>query len=115
MRTAVALLSGGLDSSVALAMALVDGWRIKLALTFDYGQRSAAREIAQAAALSRHFAVPHRSLPLPWIGEWSGSALLSDRPLPTPTTAQLDSADAGPRSYNKAPYNSLLDALGRSD
>ena len=28
-------------------------------------------------------------------------------------STQLDSADAGPRSYNKAPYNSPLDALGR--
>lgn len=93
-RTAVALLSGGLDSSVALAMAQVEGWRFKLALTFDYGQRSAAREIAQAAALSRHFGVPHRAISLPWIGEWSSSALLSDRALPTPSLAQLDSEDA---------------------
>lgn len=94
-RTAVALLSGGLDSSVALAMAQVDGWRIKLALTFDYGQRSASREIAQASALCRHFGVPHRALSLPWVAEWSNSALLStDRELPKPTLAQLDSEDA---------------------
>ncbi len=45
---AIVLLSGGLDSAVNLKLA-ADETGVRLALTFDYGQRAAAREIAAAA------------------------------------------------------------------
>ena len=48
---AVALLSGGLDSVVATTAAHRDGG-VALALTFDYGQRSAERELAAARAVA---------------------------------------------------------------
>jgi len=91
--SAIALLSGGLDSALALYMAHAEGWQIRRALTFDYGQRSAIREIAQAQALSQHFGILHRSLALPWFREWAADSTLLDRtrPLPRPDPLALDS------------------------
>jgi len=66
---AVALLSGGLDSGVAMAAWLDAGGRCLLALTADYGQRAAAAEAAAAARLAARARVPWRSLALPWLGE----------------------------------------------
>ncbi len=55
---AVVLLSGGLDSATALAVALDQGYDCR-ALSFDYGQRhrfelEAARRIAEAAGVTDH-------------------------------------------------------------
>ncbi len=57
-RTAVVLLSGGLDSYTAAAMAQADGFRL-FALTIRYGQRHArelesARAVAAALGVARH-------------------------------------------------------------
>ncbi|MEX1323897.1 MAG: 7-cyano-7-deazaguanine synthase, partial [Synechococcaceae cyanobacterium] len=46
--TAIALLSGGLDSATAAALAIEAGCRV-IGLSFDYGQRH--RRELQAAAL----------------------------------------------------------------
>jgi 7-cyano-7-deazaguanine synthase len=58
MRRAVALASGGLDSSTAMAIAKSNGFGI-YALSFDYGQRhrcelEAARRVAQSLGVERH-------------------------------------------------------------
>ncbi len=55
---AVALLSGGLDSTTAAAIAVADGFDVA-ALTIDYGQRhryelEAARRVAQSLGITRH-------------------------------------------------------------
>jgi 7-cyano-7-deazaguanine synthase len=55
---AVCLLSGGLDSSTCLALALREGFEV-YALSFDYGQRhrielEAARRIAEALGAAGH-------------------------------------------------------------
>lgn len=73
MKKAVVLLSGGLDSTTCLAIARADGFEI-LALSFDYGQRSAselnaARSIALASGVTRHHVIPLG------IGALGGSAL----------------------------------------
>ncbi len=78
-RDAVALLSGGLDSAVALAAARGQGeGEIVLALTADYGQVAASREIAAARAIASALGVPHRVVALPFLAE----AMMGGRPHP---------------------------------
>ncbi len=77
---AVALLSGGLDSMVAAALAREQGFAL-LALTIDYGQRhrvelAAAARIAAALGAERHIVLP---LDLRAFG---GSALTADIDVP---------------------------------
>ncbi len=64
----ILLLSGGLDSVVNCALACEEG-PVVLALTFDYGQHAANREIGAAKEVSDHYSIPHRVIPLPWLGE----------------------------------------------
>ena len=77
---AVVLLSGGLDSMVAAAIARERGLRL-LALTVDYNQRhrieiEAARRIADTLGAERHIVLP---LDLTGFG---GSALTADIAVP---------------------------------
>jgi 7-cyano-7-deazaguanine synthase len=71
-RSAIVLLSGGLDSATVLAIARRDGFS-PTALSFDYGQRHRV-ELSGAAALARGAGVPHLVLPLP-LDRIGGSAL----------------------------------------
>lgn len=77
----VVLLSGGLDSATALAMAKSQGYAL-YALTFDYGQRhrvelEAAGKIADAVGV-----VEHRVVTLD-VG-WMGGSALTDKEIPVP-------------------------------
>ena len=77
----VVLLSGGLDSTTALAIARHRGEEC-YTLAFDYGQRHHA-ELAAARRISAALgAVAHRELEIP-IGELGGSAL-TDRSIAVP-------------------------------
>ena len=72
-KTAIVLVSGGLDSATCLAMAKARGYEC-YAISFEYGQRSscelqAAKEITKAADV-----VEHKIFSLQ-IGELGGSAL----------------------------------------
>ncbi len=71
----VVLLSGGLDSVVNLKRA-VDETGVLLALTFDYGQKAAPREIRAAETICRRLGVPQKTVPLPWLGEITQTALV---------------------------------------
>jgi 7-cyano-7-deazaguanine synthase len=75
---AVVLLSGGLDSTLALAETL-QTHAVPLALTFDYGQRAAEPEKAASAQLAAHFGVPHQVVPLPWLAQLLPNALHPER------------------------------------
>jgi 7-cyano-7-deazaguanine synthase len=79
-KSAVVLLSGGLDSTTVAAMARADGWDV-LALTIDYNQRhrielAHAAQVAKALGVSRHIVLP---LDLTGFG---GSALTADIAVP---------------------------------
>ncbi len=72
----VAILSGGLDSTVSLAVA-VRKMEVVLALTFDYGQRAARRERGASAKIARHFRIPHRAIATPWLAALTRTALVN--------------------------------------
>ena len=73
MKSAVVLVSGGLDSATVLAMAVAGGWRCH-ALSVDYGQRHRS-ELAAAAQVARSLgAVEHRTACID-LGVFGGSAL----------------------------------------
>lgn len=87
----IVLLSGGLDSTVAFKKA-VDDTDVILALTFDYGQRAAVREIAAAAAIAGRFDIEHKAVMLPWLKEITKTALVAKREkLPVLKPGELDS------------------------
>ena len=79
----IILLSGGLDSAVSLALALRKGLKVKLALTFDYGQKSAGQEIRSARFLCRRYHIKHQVFNLKWLGKLASNPL-TDKSKPIP-------------------------------
>lgn len=80
MRNAVVLLSGGLDSYTAAAIAQAEGFRL-FALTVRYGQRHArelqsARAVAEALGVARHIELDVD------LSAFGGSSLTTDAPVP---------------------------------
>jgi 7-cyano-7-deazaguanine synthase len=77
---AVVLLSGGLDSSTCLALAVNrHGADAVEGVSFRYGQKH-EREVEHAAAVAAYFGTSHRITQLPDVFAGSGSALLQGRP-----------------------------------
>ncbi len=76
---AVVLLSGGLDSSTVLAIALEMGYDVH-ALSFDYGQRH-SRELKSAKKIARYFNVPHKIIKID-LRQIGGSALTDNIEVP---------------------------------
>ncbi len=87
MMASILLLSGGLDSLVA-AWASREKHPPKLAVTFDYGQRSAPRELEAALCVAAELDTDHRLVKLPWMSRLMPSSL-SD-----PHTDLADADDA---------------------
>jgi 7-cyano-7-deazaguanine synthase len=81
-KRAVVLLSGGLDSATALAVARNEGYAC-YALSVDYGQRHAS-ELDAARAVAKHLgAIEYRVAHLD-MGQFGGSAL-TDKDITVPT------------------------------
>jgi 7-cyano-7-deazaguanine synthase len=100
--TSIVLLSSGLDSAVAFKMAL-DRWGVGLALTFDYGQRAADKEIERASSICERYGVRHRVIEVPWLEEVTCTALVSrGERVPTPTEAELDEAEGRAKETARA-------------
>lgn len=99
--TAVVLLSGGLDSSTALAWACrKQGWQCHT-VAFDYGQRhhielQAAEQVAHAMG-----AISHRVIPV-GLNAIGGSALTEDIPVPK------DSHESGTIPITYVPARNLI-------
>ena len=88
---AVILLSGGLDSLVALGYAR-EKYGIELALTFDYGQKSAEKEINASKQIAEYYNIKHKVIVLDWLKEITHTALVADTPVPDKNLGTLDSA-----------------------
>ncbi len=71
---AVALLSGGLDSTVSMALA-AEKYDLRLALFFDYGQAAAAREESACRSIAAWTGAGVEKVEIPWLGRISRSAL----------------------------------------
>jgi 7-cyano-7-deazaguanine synthase len=98
---AVALLSGGLDSMVAAAIAREAGFAL-LALTVDYGQRhrvelEAAARIAAMLGTERHLVLPLDLRP------FGGSALTADIAVPKTGPGDDDGAAPSPGRRDGGP------------
>ena len=90
-RTAVVLLSGGLDSATAMAIAKSEGF-LPSAISFRYGQRhatelDAARNVARSQGVSRHIVVDID------LAQFGGSALTADIAVPKKSSADEIGAD----------------------
>ena len=79
MKSAVVLLSGGLDSMVCAGIAREQGYRV-IALTVDYNQRHRV-EVEAARSIAAKLAERHIVLPLD-LRAFGGSALTSDIAVP---------------------------------
>lgn len=74
--TAVVLLSGGLDSTVCMAVANRDAGVVPLALSVDYAQRHRG-ELERAARVAAAYGAEHLVVSVDMSG-WGGSALTDD-------------------------------------
>ncbi|MES3038075.1 MAG: 7-cyano-7-deazaguanine synthase QueC [Bdellovibrionota bacterium] len=74
----VILLSAGLDSGTNLFAAHLAN-EIVLALTFDYGQLAAPKEIEKARKLAASLNIPHKVVDLSFIKTFGGSSLTDDQ------------------------------------
>ena len=108
MSDAVVLLSGGLDSYTAAAIAKAEGFRLH-ALTVAYGQRH-AREIEAARAVARSLGVARHVELAVDLSTFGGSSLTGD--LPVPKDRPIDPAEI-PSTYVPARNTVFLSlALG---
>ncbi|MFT4551668.1 MAG: 7-cyano-7-deazaguanine synthase [Chlamydiales bacterium] len=82
---AVVLLSGGLDSTVLLSLAISAG-RECHALSFDYGQRHRI-ELESAKAVAKHYSIKHSIISID-SNAFGNSSLVSDLSVPKNRTAE---------------------------
>ncbi len=81
--TAVILLSGGLDSLVALDYVKKSGlYNIVLALTFDYGQKALKNETESSKNICEYYDIKHKVIKLDWLKEITQTALVSEKHIP---------------------------------
>jgi 7-cyano-7-deazaguanine synthase len=80
MKRAVALASGGLDSSTTIALALKQGFEV-YALSFDYGQRHRC-ELDAAQRITKSLDIQHHIIASIDLRTFGGSALTADIEVP---------------------------------
>lgn len=89
---AIILLSGGLDSVVSLASEYKN-LDFKLALTFDYGQKSFEKEYKASKQIAQHYQINHECIKLDWLKDITNTSLVSDKNVPVVDTNNLDDKD----------------------
>lgn len=98
MIKSVVLLSAGLDSTVNFFEAVRES-KVVLALTFDYGQRAAVREIECAGRIAAAANVPHEVVELPFFKKWGGSSLTDPaKPVPIDERVSIDDPEVSRES-----------------
>lgn len=90
---AIILLSGGLDSLVALGYSIKSNiCSVKLALTFDYGQKAAKKEIESSKKICEYYNIEHRVIRLDWLKDITKTSLVSNNSIPTENLHTEESA-----------------------
>ncbi len=91
LKSSLVLLSSGLDSTCNMYLANKKS-NLKLSITFDYGQKSAKREIYFSKLLSQSLNIPHKIITLDWLNQGSFGALINDTSkIPIKSQVNLDS------------------------
>ncbi len=93
MNKSIILLSGGLDSLVCLGLCK-DKYNIELALTFDYGQKEAEKEIISSESLCKYYNIQHKVIKLDWLKKITNNALIGNDKLPEGIDNPKESAKA---------------------
>lgn len=90
---AIVLLSSGLDSSVNLYWAMKE-LDVQLALTFQYGQRAAVKEVEKSKKICAELGIAHKVLDITWVKEFGSSSLIDEQlSIPTGASVEIDSYD----------------------
>ncbi len=90
MKKTVVLLSGGLDSTVNFLVSRAES-EVVLALTFDYGQKAAKKEIEVTSQLTSTFGIRHLVLSLPFFQNFGSSSLTNpNKVIPTGGEVSID-------------------------
>ena len=82
MTKSIVLLSCGLDSLVSLGLKRNE-LNVSLALTFDYGQKSAQQEIDASKKICEYYGIEHVVIKLDWLKNITQTSLVSDDKIPT--------------------------------
>lgn len=90
MKRSVVLLSSGLDSTVNLYEARTRS-EVVAAITFNYGQRAAEREIEMARAHTALLKIPHIVVEVPFFKEFTKTSLINRaNDVPTDSEVSID-------------------------
>ena len=104
-KSAVVLLSGGLDSTTTVAIAQSDGYELN-AITFRYGQRHEV-ELNAARAVASHYGIENHVICNIDLRTFGGSALTSDVAVPKSESVD-DLGDEIPVTYVPARHTIFL-------
>lgn len=85
----IVLLSAGLDSLASFYWALQET-DVMLALTLDYGQKAAARELELSKAVCERHDVAHKVIELSWYRQFSSALIQKQSVIPDLDMGQLD-------------------------
>lgn len=88
MKKAIAVLSGGLDCTVAASVYAKD-YDIH-AITFNYGQKAFKQELKASKEICKKMGFKHYVIDLPWLAEISTSSLNTDEDIPEVNLDDLD-------------------------
>ena len=97
---AITLFSSGLDSVAALAIA-AENLDVEMALTFDYGQRAAKKEIEYSRKVCEYFNIEHKVIELDWLSEITSTSLVN-RDIKIPSLSLEDIEDTSSRETTEA-------------
>lgn len=96
MKKAIAVLSGGLDCTVAASVYAKD-YEIH-AITFNYGQKSFKQELKASREICEKMNFTHTVIDLPWLAEISNSTLNTDEDVPEVDLSDLDDLEKSTES-----------------